>query len=1053
MRWTRDVENAGPRWLRTAVGCSLLGVAITAYAGNGQPTVLAWNNLGMHCLDDDFAVFSILPPFNTLDAQVIDANGQLVTTVGRFTVTFDPIADPDGSINTTSIGKTNFWVFAPALFGATPPADVGLAGFRLAGPGGAPQALAFDSALAWYEATGIPLTPWDDAGRYRPYPVVRVVATDTATGIRTETVSVLPVSEEMDCRRCHGSGAGVAAQPAAGWVDDPVPTRDYRLNILRLHDDRNRDNPLYAQALTAKGFSASGLYEHVMSSGNPVLCAACHSSEALAAAGFAGVSSLTRAIHSHHATVVAPDTGLTLDATNNRGACYQCHPGSATRCLRGAMGAAVAADGPAALQCQSCHGSMNHVGAAGRTGWLDEPNCQSCHTGTALSNNGAIRFLSSLNSDGTLRQAVDATFATNPDTPASGKSLYRFSRGHGGVACAACHGSTHAEYPSIHPNDNLASLGAQGHLGTISTCTACHPSMPSTVNGGPHGLHPVGQSWVSQHGDVAERSSADCRACHGTDYRGTVLSRAMGDRQFSTEWGTRHFWRGQQISCYECHNGAQSESRTNSVAPSVPATVNLGSTPRTVAVSATVAIVPATGVTLRVVRQPEHGMVAVSGATLGYRPDFGYVGADAFTYAASNGLRESNLGTANVNVALGDPAATPSGDGLSNQIKYVLGLDPTTTVVTGLPVVQIERFGGQLFLTLTANLNPLADGTSVTIEASSNGNTWTPLTDPALVLNDQPWLLKVRDSVDLSGGGTRYLRLASAGTATPAGQPGHLINLSTRALVRTGDEIAIAGFIVSGTGTKRLLIRAVGPRLADFGVAGPLTDPAMQLVRMNADGSTTDVLRADNWTNEANVDQIIATSAAVGAFALNPAPPGTNDVRSSAGLVDLAPGSYTVLASSVDAQPGIALVEVYDADTTAVPAAELMNISTRGYVAEGGAIMIGGFVVAGAQSRTYLIRGVGPGLTAHGVAAPLGDPRLELYRKVGASDELVATSDDWGGSPDVAGTADLVHAFALDPGSRDAALVITLAPGLYTAHVAGAPGTAGIALVEIYEVP
>lgn len=1054
MRRTRGGGNAGPQWIAIAVGCGLVGLMATTYGGSGQPTVLAWNNLGMHCMDDDYAIFSILPPYNTLHAQVIDANGNLVTTAGRFTVTYDPIADPEGSINTTSIGKTNFWTYASTLFGANLAEDQGLAGFNLAGPGGPPQALAFDATMTWYEATGIPLTPWDDSGRYRPYPIVRVVATDTSAGTRAETVSVLPVSEEMDCRRCHGSEAGVAARPTAGWVRDPIPKRDYRLNILRLHDELNLGDPLYDQALAATGLSALGLYDEVVRVGKPVLCASCHASEALAAGGVAGVSALTRAVHHRHASVIAPDTGLSLDATNNRSSCYQCHPGSATRCLRGAMGSAVASDGSAAMQCQSCHGSMTHVGATGRTGWLSEPNCQACHTGTAMSNNGSIRFLTALNTDGTLRQPVNTTFATNPNTPATGFSLYRFSRGHGGVACSACHGSTHAEYPSLHTNDNLASMGAQGHIGVISTCTACHVTMPATVNGGPHGLHPVGQSWVSRHGDAAERN--DCRGCHGPDYRGTVLSRAMGERQFSTEWGTRSFWRGQQIGCYECHNGPDSESATRVAAPTVPTALSLGTTMRAVPVTADVTISPSIGTTLRIVRQTEHGSVAVSGAQVTYRPDSGYVGPDMFSYAAGNGTRESNLGTATVTVALGDPVATPAGDGISNQLKYVLGLDPTTNVLAGLPLVQVEPFGAQRFLTLTAARNSLAADLDITVEASSDGITWTPLTDPALVLNDQPWLLKVRDSVDLAGGGTRYLRLASGATATPAAVPARFFNLSTRALVRTGDEIEIVGFVLSGTGRKRLLVRAVGPRLADFGVTGSLADPTLQLMRRNSDGSSTLVLANDNWSAATNADQIIATSVQVGAFPLDPPPPGTNDMLSAACLLDLAPGAYTALAAGSDTNTGIALVELYDADPANVPAVRLVNLSTRGFVAEGDSLMIGGFVVGGTQARTFLVRGVGPGLAAHGITTALADPRLDLYRKVGNNDELFVSNDDWSSDANastISGTAKDVGAFPLDVGSKDAAIVVTLPPGLYTAQVSGATGTSGIALVEIYEVP
>ena len=104
---------------------------------------------------------------------------------------------------------------------------------------------------------------------------------------------------------------------------------------------------------------------------------------------------------------------------------------------------------------------------ATRTGWLQEPNCQSCHTGTATHNNGEIRYTSAFAAPGQARVAVDQTFATNADKPAAGLSLYRFSKGHGGLICEACHGSTHAEFTSIHDNDNVQSQERQGHKGML----------------------------------------------------------------------------------------------------------------------------------------------------------------------------------------------------------------------------------------------------------------------------------------------------------------------------------------------------------------------------------------------------------------------------------------------------------------------------------------------------------------------------------------------------------------------------------------------------------
>ncbi len=202
---------------------------------------------------------------------------------------------------------------------------------------------------------------------------------------------------------------------------------------------------------------------------------------------------------------------------------------------------------------------MSEVGSASRAGWFDEPNCQQCHTGTATDNNGQIRYETAFGSPGQPRVPVNNTFATDPNTPTAGVSLYRFSTGHGSLQCEACHGSTHAIYPSSHVNDNLQNIDQQGHAGTLSDCASCHGTQPQTVTGGPHGMHPVGQDWVTRHDNAAESNSARCRVCHGNDYRGTVLSRALGDRVVSA-FGTKNFWQGFQIGCYTCHDG---ESRAS----------------------------------------------------------------------------------------------------------------------------------------------------------------------------------------------------------------------------------------------------------------------------------------------------------------------------------------------------------------------------------------------------------------------------------------------------------------------------------------------------------
>lgn len=499
--------------------------------------LLGWNNLGMHCMDSDYSVFSVLPPYNTIEAQLI-AHGVLVTNGVGYTISYEAVADPDGSINKTAVGKGNFAQFDLLLYGADLPPEMGLAGWAMPGTNNTSQTMLFEQTNSpapgvaaranWFRAEGIPITPWDDAGQRNPYPMMRLIARNASGAPLATNDIVLPVSDEMDCRVCHASGTQTAAKPNAGWVWSDNPERDYRLNILRLHDEANfaQHTDLYVAALAARGFNSLGLYRGVVADGKPVLCAACHASEALGAGSYSNIPPLTASVHAKHAEVIDPELHITLDSSAHRASCYRCHPGSTTQCLRGVMGSATAGDGSPAIQCQSCHGSVSQVGSPHRVGWFMEPNCQSCHTGTATSNNGQIRYTSAFaDTNGTIRIAVNQTYATKPNTPAAGLSLYRFSSGHGGLQCSACHGSTHAEFPATHRNDNLRNERIQGHAGVMVECTACHVNMSASAAnaaGGPHGLHPLGQTWVNNHPDLVEDgplTRAQCRACHGADSR------------------------------------------------------------------------------------------------------------------------------------------------------------------------------------------------------------------------------------------------------------------------------------------------------------------------------------------------------------------------------------------------------------------------------------------------------------------------------------------------------------------------------------------------------
>jgi len=269
-----------------------------------------------------------------------------------------------------------------------------------------------------------------------------------------------------------------------------------------------------------------------------------------------------------------------------------------------------------------------------------------------------------------------------------------------------------------------------------------------------------------------------------------------------------------------------------------------------------------------------------------------------------------------------------------------------------------------------------------------------------------------------------------------------LLNLSTRALASAGDAVLIPGFVLGGGGTKRMLIRGVGPTLGRFGVNETLPDPQVRLTRQS-DGAV--LASNDDWGANANRDDIVATARAVSAFSLN------DGSKDAALLVDLAPGAYTVPTSDTAGGAGVAIVELYDADT-GEPPASLINISNRGFVGVGEQVMIPGIVVSNEGPRTFLIRAVGPGLERFGVAGVLADPVLTIFRGSSA----ILSNDDWSAAPGAAttaSTATAVNAFRLTDGSADAAFVVTLPPGAYTVQATGKDGATGIALVEVYLVP
>ena len=300
---------------------------------------------------------------------------------------------------------------------------------------------------------------------------------------------------------------------------------------------------------------------------------------------------------------------------------------------------------------------------------------------------------------------------------------------------------------------------------------------------------------------------------------------------------------------------------------------------------------------------------------------------------------------------------------------------------------------------------------------------------------------------DRLGGGHifKFTQLGVRSTFASGGSPnfiavqpeltGKLLNISTRLRAQTGDNVLIGGFIITGSVPKKVIIRAIGPSLTAFGIAGALADPVLEL---HEPGGV--VVTNDNWKSTQQAE-IQATGI-----------PPKNDLESVI-MATLAPvdpsvvgsGNYTVIVRGRNNGTGVALAEGYDLDPAG--AAELGNISTRGFVDTGDNVMIGGFIVGSPtnDSARVLVRAIGPTLVSAGVANPLQDPTLELHD---ASGTTIAFNDNWA---DAHGA--VIQATGIAPkDTRESAILANLTPGPYTAVVRGKGNTTGVALVEVYHL-
>ena len=283
----------------------------------------------------------------------------------------------------------------------------------------------------------------------------------------------------------------------------------------------------------------------------------------------------------------------------------------------------------------------------------------------------------------------------------------------------------------------------------------------------------------------------------------------------------------------------------------------------------------------------------------------------------------------------------------------------------------------------------------------------------------------------------------AAPPATQVQRP-QLANVSARAFVQTGDDVMIGGFMVQGTESKRVIIRAIGPELTQYGVPNPLFNPTLEL----HDGTGALIASNNNWAT--TIIGGIITSNQVGEIRDSGYAPG--DPTESAIIADLPAGHYTAIVRGVNNTTGVALVEVYNLshETDSI----LGNISARSFVQTGDNVMIGGFMVQGTEPKRVIIRAIGPELTKYGIPDALANPTLELLDETGA---LIASNNNWA-STIIGGiiTSNQVHeiqASGYAPGDpSESAIIADLPAGNYTAVVRGVNNMTGVALVEVYDL-
>lgn len=420
--------------------------------------------------------------------------------------------------------------------------------------------------------------------------------------------------------------------------------------------------------------------------------------------------------------------------------------------------------------------------------------------------------------------------------------------------------------------------------------------------------------------------------------------------------------------------------------------------------------------------------VSAAGSALSYqwrKDGVALVGATASSLALSN-IQLSAAGSYAVVVS------NSAGQIASNAATVTVVAAAVAPTITAQPAAQIVAAGSSATFRVTAT------GTGLSYQWRKDGAAIAGATSDTLVLTNVQTAATGAYSVVVSNTLGSVTSQAAALTLATAVASSRVINISVRSVAGSGDQTLIVGFAIAGSGAKQVLLRGVGPGLAQFGIVGALADPQLRLFNEAAVQTNFN----DDWGGGGTLS---AAFVQVGAFGLSP-----STSKDAAMLVPIPAGAHSAHVVA-PAGSGVAILEAYDADG-ATSATRFTNLSARSQVGVGENILVAGFVVDGTAPKRLLLRGAGPALAQFGLSGLLARPQITLYRE----GSIVAENAGWSSAINasaIATAAVEVGAFAFGANSLDAAMLVELHPGGYTLQVSGVGGAAGVALVEVYERP